>query len=202
MSIVFKCACGKDFKVADELAGRKFRCSKCQTQGVVPMPAAPEPVLEEFALMPLDDEPPTRRFTSASAAASQVKNQPADESEPEPYVAEFAEHSVLDELNDYFPAAAPTPPAPSSYPSAPAPSIWQQKQAKRPMARRVNTSRPSRPSNLMSNISIAAGVFIIVVAIGAGSASADSNGAQKGAMGGGAAGAGAIIRGLLRRNWG
>lgn len=39
MAIEISCAaCGKDFRVKDEMAGRKFRCSGCQA--TVPIPAA------------------------------------------------------------------------------------------------------------------------------------------------------------------
>src|SRR5690349_11512406 len=40
MAIEFACRCGKGFRVADELAGRKARCSACKTILVIPASTA------------------------------------------------------------------------------------------------------------------------------------------------------------------
>ena len=42
MAISVACACGKQLKVKDELAGKKIRCPACQAAVVVPAAAPPE----------------------------------------------------------------------------------------------------------------------------------------------------------------
>lgn len=41
MPITFSCTCGKQFRVADEHAGKTFTCKTCNTAGTVPWPAIP-----------------------------------------------------------------------------------------------------------------------------------------------------------------
>ena len=201
MPIVFKCACGKDFKVNDELAGRKFRCSKCQTVGVVPMPTAPKPALVDSGQVPPDDKPPAKRFTSRTAAATlKAKSPPAEQSKPEPMMAKRAKQSVLDASNDYYPAAAPIPPPPGSNPFAPGASNWQQNQAKPPVNAAPLEPPPIQPSNLYQNLMIVFGLITIVFAILAGAASKDGEGMRRSAISG-AVGVGSLLAGLLRRNW-
>src|SRR5437016_990909 len=43
MAIPVACACGKQLKVKDELAGKKIRCPACQAAVTVPAAAPPEP---------------------------------------------------------------------------------------------------------------------------------------------------------------
>ncbi|MDA1052927.1 MAG: HEAT repeat domain-containing protein [Planctomycetota bacterium] len=42
MSISFRCRCGKEYQVRDELAGRKASCKKCGEQITIPMPEVTE----------------------------------------------------------------------------------------------------------------------------------------------------------------
>jgi RsiW-degrading membrane proteinase PrsW (M82 family) len=73
MSIAFACTgCGKSFKVKDELAGRKAKCS-CGHLMTVPQPAAPAGEAPEEGIFAFkDDEPPTpvKRAPAAPAMAA------------------------------------------------------------------------------------------------------------------------------------
>ena len=43
MAIEFSCACGKKYRLRDELAGKKAKCARCGAVLVVPTPPEPEP---------------------------------------------------------------------------------------------------------------------------------------------------------------
>jgi RsiW-degrading membrane proteinase PrsW (M82 family) len=43
MAIEFSCACGKQYKLRDELAGKKAKCARCGNVLVIPNPPPPEP---------------------------------------------------------------------------------------------------------------------------------------------------------------
>ena len=59
MPILVECACGKSFRVKDELAGRKGRCPGCKEPLLVPRPAA-DPEAEALELILMEDDPPKR----------------------------------------------------------------------------------------------------------------------------------------------
>lgn len=44
MTIRFKCECGKQYEVKDELAGKQAKCKSCGAKVLVPQPSAPEPL--------------------------------------------------------------------------------------------------------------------------------------------------------------
>src|SRR6185437_6872201 len=47
MSIEFSCACGKRFKVRDELAGKRGKCTGCGKAVLIPRGPEPEPEPDE-----------------------------------------------------------------------------------------------------------------------------------------------------------
>jgi hypothetical protein len=70
MPIEFACPCGKAFKVADEYAGKRSKCTACGQPVVVPTPPAPEESAEDAALRALtegDDLEPAPRTTGGYA---------------------------------------------------------------------------------------------------------------------------------------
>lgn len=60
MPITFSCKCGKSFRVKDEYAGKRTKCTGCSTALVVP---EPEPVFEveeeKFEVVEDEPEPPS-----------------------------------------------------------------------------------------------------------------------------------------------
>jgi hypothetical protein len=77
MPIEFACECGKKFKVADEYAGKRSKCTACGQPVVVPMPApvpsADSPTDEDAAFRALtegDDSEPAPRTTGGYAGAA------------------------------------------------------------------------------------------------------------------------------------
>ncbi len=61
MPIEFACECGKAYKVADQYAGKRTKCTACGQPVLVPAPAAAEESAEDAALRALmdgaEDEP-------------------------------------------------------------------------------------------------------------------------------------------------
>ena len=71
MPIEFSCECGKGFKVADEFAGKRTKCTACGKPVVVPTPAAVEESAEDAALRALtegDGPEPAPRAASSYAS--------------------------------------------------------------------------------------------------------------------------------------
>ena len=85
MPIEFSCECGKAFKVADEYAGKRSKCTACGKPVVVPAPAPlPAPAVEESAedaalraLSEGDDPDPAPRTSSSYAGADDAPRRPA-----------------------------------------------------------------------------------------------------------------------------
>lgn len=59
MPISLKCSCGKSYRVKDELAGRKVRCTGCNNIQTVPVPR-PKPADDEFLEVELEEIPKAR----------------------------------------------------------------------------------------------------------------------------------------------
>lgn len=83
MPIEFACECGKAFKVADEYAGKRSKCTACGQPVVVPSPSPPavaEESAEDAAMRALldgDDPEPAPRATSSFAGADDSPRRPA-----------------------------------------------------------------------------------------------------------------------------
>jgi WD40 repeat protein len=70
--ISFKCsACGKAFRVKDELAGKKTKCPQCATAITVPMPEEPVEEAMDLSLVPLPSSPasPTKSIATKPSAS-------------------------------------------------------------------------------------------------------------------------------------
>jgi hypothetical protein len=68
MPILVDCACGRDFRIKDELAGKKVRCPECKSILAVPEPVDGAEI--EF-------EPEETRKAAAPAPSSKVQAAPA-----------------------------------------------------------------------------------------------------------------------------
>jgi hypothetical protein len=83
MPIEFTCECGKAYKVADEYAGKRTKCTACGQPVVVPTPvatSAEEPTDEDAAFRALidgDDPDPAPRATRSYAGADDAPRRPA-----------------------------------------------------------------------------------------------------------------------------
>ncbi len=79
MPIEFACECGKAFKVADEFAGKRSKCTACGQPVVVPTPpppAAAEESAEDAAMRALldgDDPTPAPRASNSYAGADDAR---------------------------------------------------------------------------------------------------------------------------------
>src|SRR5258708_2945211 len=69
MPITLQCSCGKSYRLKDELAGRKVRCTGCNNIQTVPQP---KPAEDEFEEVELEEIPKVRAAQSVREAACQV----------------------------------------------------------------------------------------------------------------------------------
>lgn len=87
MAIALSCACGRDFRIKDELAGKKVKCPECSTVLVVPKPSAQIEEEDAFEVLSAESEPETqhkgrRDRESSIAAPEQPRPRPAPAQPP------------------------------------------------------------------------------------------------------------------------
>src|SRR5436309_6926419 len=79
MTIAFRCAsCEKLFKVADDLAGRKAKCSVCGALMAIPETSEVEEEDEEVVTEAADDMPPPKKRKGRSQA-DEYEDEDADD---------------------------------------------------------------------------------------------------------------------------
>ncbi len=116
MSIRFKCACGKSFKVDDKFAGKRTKCTACGASIQIPTAAAPAPTPPA----PPQAEPPPVEPPPPEPASRKGMELSLEIEPPAPKAARPA-------LADEFPLAAGQPPPPAE--PAPAPSLLSETHA-------------------------------------------------------------------------
>jgi len=103
--IEFRCPQGHPIKVDAALAGKRGKCSKCQTP--VTIPTASQPLAEEAAA------PEAAAAAEAPAAAEAAAAEPAMAPPPPPPVP--AENAVAESAGDREPAAEPSADEPANW---------------------------------------------------------------------------------------